>query len=340
MPWRISAADGRSTALSATPGGYDAAMRTCVLAGGVGSARFLAGLIRVLDPSEMTVVVNTGDDERIRGLHVSPDVDTVLYHLAAATDWERGWGLDGETFVANERYAELAGAAGSDVDMQEWFALGDRDLATHLFRSRLLDAGIGLTAATDALRRAMGISVRVLPMTDATVATKLTTTEGERLDFQTYFVRRHHADDLAAVEYEGAAEASPSPVVTEALADADLVIIPPSNPLLSVGPILALAGVRDAVASTRAVAVSPIVGGRAIKGPADTILASFGHDVSAAGVAQMYADIVDLYVMDRNDESSAGAVAALGVEPLVCDTIMSSPEAAARLCKEILAHVS
>lgn len=320
-------------------------MRTCVLAGGVGSARFLSGLVRVIDPDDVVVVVNTGDDERVRGLHVSPDIDTVLYHLADATDWDRGWGLGDESFVANDRYKELAshvpvGEEGA-IDLQDWFALGDRDLATHMLRGRLLDTGLSLTRATDILRMAMGIGVRVLPMTDASVATVLTTTSGEKLDFQTYFVRRQHSDELAAISYEGADEAPMSPEVADAIASADLILIPPSNPYLSIGPLLAVGGMRGAVeAAPRKIAVSPIVGGRAVKGPADTILAAFGSEVSAAGVAKLYAGIVDVFVIDRTDEASADAVAAIGMEPLVLDTMMTGPETAARLCKEILGHVT
>jgi LPPG:FO 2-phospho-L-lactate transferase len=312
-------------------------MRTCVLAGGVGSARFLTGLVRVVEPAELVVIVNTGDDDRMRGLHVSPDLDTVLYHLSDLTDWERGWGVTGETFVANERYVELVGALDGGVDMQEWFGLGDRDLATHMVRTRLLDEGWTLTAATDALRRAMGIAARVLPMTDDPVATMITTADGQMLDFQTYFVRHHHDLDIASIDYRGIGEARPSDSFRAALTAADVVLIPPSNPLLSVGPILALDGVRDAVSAKRTVAVSPIVGGRAIKGPAERVMASFGHDVSAVGVARLYQGVASVFVLDRADEASADEVAALGMEPLVTDTIMTGPEAAARLCKEILA---
>jgi LPPG:FO 2-phospho-L-lactate transferase len=313
-------------------------MRICALAGGVGSARFLAGLVKVVDPAELTIIVNTGDDERIRGLHVSPDVDTVLYHLAGATDWDRGWGLDAESFVANERYGELVSRA-DDVgaDLQEWFTLGDRDLATHMLRSRLLDAGYMLSAATDVVRRALGVTAQVLPMSDDAVRTVLETTSGERLDFQTYFVRRAHTETIARIAFEGAERARPAPGVIEALEGAELVVIPPSNPLVSVAPILAVPGVRDAVAASRGprVAVSPIVGGRAIKGPADSLLASLGHEVSAVGVANIYRGIVDVFVIDDADASRAAEIESLGMEVVVCDTIMSGVEEAARLAKMV-----
>ncbi len=314
-------------------------MRVCVIAGGVGSARFLAGLVRVVDPSEVTVIGNTGDDERVRGLHVSPDVDTVLYHLAGETDWERGWGMTDETFVANSRYVSLVERARVDVDMQEWFGLGDRDLATNMFRTRVLDAGRSLSDAIDALRRAMGITSRVLPMSDESVRTELVTSGGERLDFQTYFVRRGHGDLVSTVEFVGADSARPAPGVLEALEGAELIVIPPSNPIVTVAPVLAVPGVRDAIASSSAprVAVSPIVGGHAIKGPLESLLRAFGHKVSPSGVARIYEGLVDVFVLDVQDGDEATAVGALGMRPVVCDTIMSDAYEAARLAKDIIA---
>jgi LPPG:FO 2-phospho-L-lactate transferase len=314
-------------------------MRVCVIAGGVGSARFLAGLVRVVDPSDVTIVGNTGDDERVRGLHVSPDIDTVLYHLAGETDWARGWGIADESFVANERYVALVERAAPDVDMQEWFGLGDRDLATNMFRTRMLDTGRTLTEAIDALRRAMGIASTVLPMSDETVRTELVTSSGERLDFQTYFVRRRHAETIAAVDVTGAETARPAPGVLEVIEGAELIVLPPSNPIVTVAPVLAVRGIRDAIASSHAtrVAVSPIVGGRAIKGPLDALLGAFGHDVSAAGVAAIYRGLVDVFVLDAQDAGQAPDIEALGMRALVCDTIMGSPEEAARLAKDVLA---
>jgi LPPG:FO 2-phospho-L-lactate transferase len=309
------------------------------LAGGVGSARFLAGLIRVADPAGLTVVVNTGDDERIQGLHISPDVDTVLYHLSGEADWERGWGVAGETFTSHERYRGMAGALGSvGTDLQDWFALGDRDLATHLLRARLLETGATLTEATDALRRAMGVPCRVLPMTDTAVRTVLATATGEALDFQRYFVQRRHSDEVTAVRYAGAAEAIPAPGVIDAARQARVLIVPPSNPLLSVAPLLAIPEIREAVAASGAarVAVSPIIGGRAIKGPADRILSSLGHEVSALGVARLYRGLVDVFVIDEADRPLAAAVESLGMRAVVCDTLMRSPEDAARLAKIVL----
>jgi LPPG:FO 2-phospho-L-lactate transferase len=316
-------------------------MRICVIAGGVGSARFCAGLVRVVDPSDVTIVVNTGDDERMRGLHVSPDVDTVLYHLAGLTDWDRGWGATGESYRAHDRYVELVSRVGDvAVDMHEWFTLGDVDLATNMLRSRLLDAGKTLTEATDALRRGLGVQACVLPMSNEPVRTMLRTSGGEVLDFQTYFVRRSHSDEITGVEFAGIADASPAPGVLEAIAGADLVLIPPSNPIVSIAPVLAFRGIRDAAAAVRTrVAVSPIVGGKALKGPADMLMRSLGHDQTAVGVARIYKDAVDVFVLDEADAALSPDVEALGLRAVVVDTIMSSPEASASVAKAVLASV-
>ena len=318
-------------------------MRVCAIAGGVGSARLCAGLARVMDRQDLTVIVNTGDDERIRGLHVSPDIDTVLYHLAELTDWQRGWGLAEESFVAHERYRSLVERLpGIEDDLQDWFALGDRDLATHLLRGRLLDLGRPLGEVTQALAESFGIESTVLPMSDDPVRTVLTTTKGERLDFQTYFVRRHHTDDLSNIEYTGAEASSPAHGVIEAIQAAEVITIPPSNPVLSVAPILAVPGIRTALTRSAAirVAVSPIVGGRALKGPADRVLSSLGHEVSPVGVARLYKGLVDIFVLDSVDAERSGDIEALEMRPVVLDTIMTGPEEAARLAKDILDAVA
>ena len=317
-------------------------MRVCAIAGGVGSARFCAGLVRVIDPRELTIVVNTGDDESIRGLLVCPDIDTVLYHLSGATEWDRGWGLHGESFVADERYKELAARAGlASTDLQEWFALGDRDLATHMIRARLLDTGHTLAEATAVLARAQGISASVVPVTNDVLRTVLTIASGVQVDFQEYFVRHRQADEVTAVAYTGAGEATAAPGVVDSIASADVVVIPPSNPVLSIGPLLAVPGVREAIerAPGIRVGVSPIVGGRALKGPADKILASLGHEVSPVGVARMYQGLVGAFVLDAVDAMLASTVASLGMRAVVCDTIMSGPEEAARVAKDVLDHV-
>jgi LPPG:FO 2-phospho-L-lactate transferase len=315
-------------------------MRVTAISGGVGSARFCAGLERVLAPGELTVVVNTGDDERIRGLYVCPDIDTVLYHLAAATDWDRGWGLGGETFVAHERYRELAGRLDGEtgVDLQEWFALGDRDLATHMLRTRMLDEGRTLTEATSALAQALGVAARVLPVSDHPIRTLLTIASGEELDFQDYFVRRQQSEEITGVRYDGAEVAKPAGGVLDAIASADVVVLPPSNPILSIAPMLAVHEVHDAIAAARGlrIGVSPIVGGKALKGPADRVLASLGHDVTPAGVARIYEGLLDMFVIDEVDAALAPEVEALGLRAVVCDTIMSGPEEAARVAKDVI----
>ncbi len=314
-------------------------MAITVLAGGVGSARFCAGLVRVVNPDDLTIVVNTGDDEQIRGLWICPDIDTVLYHLAGACDWDRGWGLADETTVANDRYRELAaGLDGMGLDLQEWFTLGDRDLATHLLRLHLLEHDLPLTEVTDALRLAMGIECQVLPVSDDPVRTVLRTAGGEWLDFQEYFVRRKQEPEVTGIEVEGVRDAAPAPGVLEAIEDAEVLIVPPSNPLISVGPLLAVPGVRDAVEACDAtcVAVSPIVGGRALKGPADRLMTSLGHEVSAVGVARIYRGLVDVFVLDEQDAGLAGEVEELGMEPVVCDTLMRSAEDAGRVAKAVL----
>lgn len=293
-----------------------------------------------MNPGDLTIIVNTADDARVQGLHISPDIDTVLYHLAGLSDWERGWGLSKESFAAHDRYRELAAGAGdSSVDLQEWFALGDRDLATHLLRSRLLDEGRTLSEATDALRRALGLACVVVPVTDDPVRTVLTTREGEVLEFQTYFVKNRHADEISAVEFTGATQARPAAGVVEAIASADVLFIPPSNPIVSIGPVLAVPGIRDAIASTTAkrIAVSPIIGGRALKGPADMLMRSLGHEQDAVGVARIYEGLVDVFVLDEADRARADDVESVGMRAIVCDTIMSSPEAAGRIARGILA---
>jgi LPPG:FO 2-phospho-L-lactate transferase len=247
-----------------------------------------------------------------------------------------------ESFVADERYRQLvAQLAGEHTDLQEWFALGDRDLATHLLRARLLETGSTLTQAIGALARALGIAATVLPMSDEPVRTKLTVASGEQLDFQEYFVRRRQSDEITAVTYSGSDTARPAPGVLETIASADVVVIPPSNPPLSIGPLLAVPGIRDAIASASGVrvGVSPIIGGRALKGPADRVLASLGHEVSPVGVADIYEGLLDVFVLDTADAALAADVEATGVRAEVCNTIMSGPEEAARVAKTVLDRV-
>jgi LPPG:FO 2-phospho-L-lactate transferase len=309
-------------------------VRVVVLAGGVGGARLTFGLQRALAPEELTVIVNTGDDFDHLGLRICPDLDTVTYTLAGLANPETGWGLAGDSYEALAALERVGGPA--------WFRLGDRDLATHLQRTALLAQGLRLTEVTARISTALGVKPRVLPMTDDTVATKVVTPEGE-IDFQDYFVRRRCEPVVMGMRFEGIEAAQPSREAVAALADADGVVIAPSNPFVSVEPILGLPGVRDAVASKPAVAVSPIVGGQAIKGPAAKMLRELGQDVSAAGVARRYAGLVDGFVMDRQDDSLEGEVAALGFETELAQTIMRSDderESLARVCLELLARVA
>ncbi len=286
-----------------------------VLAGGVGAAKFLRGLIDVIEPESITVIGNTADDEEFLGLHVSPDLDTVVYTLSDNVHPEQGWGLADETFHVLEQSRRL----GED----QWFLLGDKDIATHLLRTRLLREGRSLSEVTQRIARAFGVRCPLLPMSDDRVRT-IVSTDGGELSFQAYFVRRRQQDEVRALRFDGAEAARPAPGVLDAIAQADAVIIAPSNPLVSIGPILAVPGVRQALVETKAavVAVSPIVGGQALKGPADRMLASLGHEVSAVGVARLYADFLDMLVLDEQDAALAPEVEALGVRAYVTDTIM------------------
>lgn len=304
-----------------------------VLAGGIGAARFLRGLVDVVDPASVTVIGNTGDDEQFLGLHVSPDLDTVVYTLADAVDPERGWGLADDSHAALEQ-AERLGE-------ETWFRLGDKDLATHVRRTHLLREGRSLSEASEAVARAFGLTCRLLPMSDDPVRTIVTTDAGE-LSFQDYFVRRRWQDEVRSIRFQGAEEAQPAPGVIEAIVEAERVIIAPSNPLVSIGPILAVAGVRQALRDTPAAvgAVSPIVGGRALKGPADRMLASLGHETSAAGVARLYADFLDVLVLDREDSALASEVEASGVRPVVADTIMRDAASRRALAEATLQALS
>lgn len=304
-------------------------MNVTLLAGGVGGARLAHGLDLALGAPSLTVVVNVGDDTVLHGLSISPDIDTVVYTLAGRNDEERGWGLRGES------YATLA--ALKDLGEDTWFTLGDRDLATHIVRTARLRAGVPLSAVTADLARSMGVRPRVLPATDDHLATLVDTPSG-RLGFQEYFVGRQHADAVLGVHVAGAGTARPAPGVLDALA-AELVVVAPSNPFLSIEPLLAVRGVRAALTTApgRRVAVSPIVGGQAIKGPAAQILESLGHEVSALGVARIYADLVDVMVIDERDAALAGPVADLGLTVHVTDTVMGGAPGRERLARELLA---
>jgi LPPG:FO 2-phospho-L-lactate transferase len=292
-----------------------------VLAGGVGAARFLQGVTACLPVRDLTIIGNVGDDTDIVGLHVSPDLDTVMYTLTGEIDEDRGWGVRGDSARALERARSL----GADA----WFWLGDLDLGLHMARTEWLNAGEPLSAVTARLCAALGFTDRLLPSTDDRLRTTIATAAGE-LDFQTYFVRRGHSDDVAAIRFDGAQTATPAPGVIDAIRAAQAIIIAPSNPLISIGPILAVPGIRDALVSRTVpcVAVSPIVGGAALRGPAAAMLRSLGHRASPVGVAELYRGIVDAMVIDEVDVAASTELERQGLRAVVSDTIMR--DAAAR----------
>ena len=302
-------------------------------AGGVGGAKLARGLALVLPPVDLAVVVNTADDFDLYGLRICPDFDTVLYTLAGLADPINGWGLAGDTSHTLDAIARY----GRDP----WFRLGDRDVATHVLRTDRLRQGATLTETMAELAHALGVDSRLLPMTDEPVATLVDTPTG-RLAFQDYFVARRQTDDVLGVVFDGIEEARLPDGVAAAVAAAELVVLCPSNPIVSLGPILAVPGMREALAAAAApiVAVSPIVGGRALKGPADRMLATLGHEVSAAGVAALYADlggVVDALVIDDADAPLAPRIEALGLRTLVTPTVMGAAESRQRLADEVLA---
>ena len=297
----------------------------------MGAARFLRGLVEVVEPRRVVAVVNTGDDAVLHGLHVSPDLDTVVYTLAGAISRERGWGLEGETWAAMEALARYPSRFA-------WFALGDRDLATHLFRTQRLADGAPLSALTTEIAAAWAVDVTVLPVTDDRLETMMDVEDEGEIGFQDYFVRRRHDVSVHGVRFRGAEEAKPAPGVLDALGSAEVVVVCPSNPIVSVGPLLAVPGVREAVVARRdrVVAVSPIVAGAALKGPADRLLRDLGHEVSVVGVARLYADLAATLVVDEADAALAGAVEAEGMRCVVTPTVMHGRSEAAVLARTVL----
>ncbi len=300
-----------------------------VLCGGVGAARLVTGLSQVVEESALCCVINVGDDLVVHGLHVSPDIDTVTYTLAGLHNEATGWGVTDESWRVMDELAEIGGPV--------WFRLGDRDLATHLYRTGRLRGGTSLADVTGELARARGVRATILPATNDVLATMLTTKSGERLSFQEYFVARRHDVEVSKVEFLGAADSRPAPGVLEAIRDAEQVIVAPSNPLVSIDPILAVPGIAHAVASRRddVIGISPIVAGSAIKGPADRLLRELGHEASALGVARLYEGLVGTFVIDERDESHKGAIEGLGMQCIVTDTMMTDRGRAGALAKVI-----
>ena len=302
-------------------------MKVTVLSGGVGGARFVQGLADVVEPSDVTVVGNVGDDLEVLGLHVSPDLDSILYALAGLNDEQRGWGRAGETWGALETVRSLGGEA--------WFQLGDLDVGLHLVRTQALRAGEPLSRVTLRLASALGIEPRLLPATDDRLRTWIRTPSGE-FPFQEWFVARGHRDQVDGVRFEGEESATPAPGVLQALAGADLILLAPSNPYVSIGPILAVAPIREALAARRvpSVAISPLIGGRAVKGPADRMLARLAGGTSPGHVAGTYPGLIDALIVD---EADAHDLAGLGeVRPIVTQTLMADTDARRRLAEAAL----
>jgi LPPG:FO 2-phospho-L-lactate transferase len=300
------------------------------LAGGVGAARMLNGLIEVMAAGEITAIVNTGDDTVLHGLHISPDLDTVMYTLAGAINPETGWGLAGESWQVMESLARLGGVT--------WFNLGDKDIATHCYRTQRLSEGATLGEVTAELAASWGVGIRMVPVTDDYLRTRLQLVDGPEVAFQEYFVRLRHDVPVSSVRFDGWSETRPGPGVLEALAGADTIVVCPSNPVVSIGPLLAVPGILDALVARRddIVGVSPIVAGAALKGPADRLLAELGFEPSVVGVAKWYAPWVGTLVIDEADAGLRNAVEAEGVRCVVTNTVMSTVERSANLARTVL----
>jgi len=300
-----------------------------VLAGGVGAARFLQGVVQVVPQQQLTVIVNTGDDRDFYGLHVSPDIDIVMYTLAGIVDESHGWGIRNDTYYTMQQLTSYGN--------EDWFMLGDRDLATHIHRTNLLRQGKNLSEVTENLRTHYGLDLRILPMSDQPVATHIQTPAG-LLHFQEYMVKRRTVDEVQDVVFVGVKEARPAPGVLDAIKQAEAILLAPSNPIVSIGTILAVPGIHDALheAQGMVVAVSPIIGGAPIKGPADKLMSGMGMDVSAVGVARCYRDFLDVMVIDEQDAQLSGAIEDLGIPTLVTNTIMRDKATKAALARNVL----
>jgi len=292
-------------------------LKIAALAGGVGASKLLLGLYEVMDPALLTIIVNTGDDIVLHKLNISPDLDIVTYTLAGIVDPSKGWGFRRESFHALKRLAAYG--------CPDWFNLGDRDLATHIHRTAMLAEGKTLSQAADSIRIALGVKSRILPMSDNPVPTIIDSNEGP-LHFQEYLVKRRAEPVVKGIRFAGAESALPAPGVLEAIRDADRILVCPSNPLISIGPILAVLPIRDELRAhkEKVFAVCPIVGGKSLKGPSDKMLAQLGHDPSALGVARLYADFTGTFVIDPADKSQSDAISALGMKVAVLPTVMKT----------------
>lgn len=312
--------------------------RVTVLAGGVGAARMLSGIVGVVPPETVTAIVNVGDDLELHGLRISPDLDTITYTLAGEINPDTGWGLRDESWQAMATVERYGGV--------RWFGLGDRDLGTHLYRTHRVGEGATLTEVTAEIVRAWDLELTLLPVTDDRLRTMVTLAgegadDGVEVSFQEYFVQRRHSVPVASVRFDGAGAARPGPGVLAAIADADVLVVAPSNPIVSIDPLFAVDGVRAAVEARRDrnVAVSPIVAGAALKGPADRLLTELGHEATVLGVARLYAPIAATLVIDEADAHLAPEVEALGLRAVVAESIMRTPEVAAALARTVLGAV-
>ena len=309
----------------------------CVLAGGVGAARFLTGLVQLVPPNQITVIVNTADDINLHGLHIAPDLDTITYTLAKVHNAETGWGLANETWKAMDALRQLEGPT--------WFKLGDQDLGTHLYRTGRLADGIKLTEVTAEITSAFGLEIQLLPMTEERVETRVTLAaedkEGAEIGFQEWFVGLNHNSKISAVRFDGIEEAQPGPEVLKTIENAETIVIAPSNPIVSIGPILAIPGITESLKNSKnkTVAISPIVAGATIKGPADQMMADLGYEPSVVGVADFYSEISKILVIDNADTHLANRIEELGTLCSITNTIMTDEKAATDLAKVVLESI-
>jgi LPPG:FO 2-phospho-L-lactate transferase len=296
------------------------------LAGGVGAAKLLTGIAKLVDQKELTIIGNTGDDIDLHGLHISPDLDIVAYTLTGIVDEEKGWGISGDTFNCLDSLRAFSGF--------EWFNLGDKDFATHIFRTELLRQGYSLTDATQRICAALGLKAKILPMTDSRFETQIMTPAG-KMHFEEYMVKRKATDQVLGVEFLGVEDAEPAAGVLEAISDSQRVIVCPSNPVVSIGTVLSVKGIREALKKTRAVkvGVSPIIGGKPVKGPADRLLRGLGHEVSAFSVAKLYSDFLDVFIIDSADVAEKAFIEQLGLKVEVTNTLMRRLEDKIQLAK-------
>ena len=308
-------------------------MKVVVLAGGVGAARFLEGLVQTVNPKDLTVIVNTGDDEDFYGLKVCPDIDTIIYTLSKNHNDKQGWGLKDETFAVINQLKKLGN--------ESWFTLGDKDFATHIHRTQLLKQGKTLNEITKNIAEHFSIPFTILPMSNDVIKTVVTTPAG-KLSFQEYFVKRKFADKVLGITFKGVTKASPAPGVLNALEKADAIIIAPSNPIVSIGTILAVPNIRKQIKNAKAkkIAVSPIVGGKTIKGPADTMLRDLQYEPSALGIAKYYQDFLDVMVIDEQDEKQKKEIEKLGITVVVTNTMMTDIQTKKNLAQTVITNIS